>query len=86
MASREVPEPGTANAYANLLQIKGGIPNDPRFPDRRDQYLDELEKETNRITQWLEDFRSKYSSHDEAQSIITEVTQALQSYTNTIGL
>src|SRR2546425_458172 len=68
-----------------VLQLKEGIPNDPRFPDRRDEWLTNIEKESTLITQWLEDFKSKFGEYPEAKEIITEVEDALALYQLSVG-
>ena len=46
--------------------------------------MSEMEKENNRITQWLEDFKSKYGDHEDAKEIINEVETAMKSYVTNI--
>ena len=66
-------------------KLKEGIPSDPRFPERRDEYVNWMEKENNAITQWLENFKSKYGEFEDAKDIIKQVEEAQSSYKTIIG-
>jgi hypothetical protein len=47
--------------------------------------MDEMQKENGLITQWLEDFKSKYGEAEDAKEIITEVEASLKDYVDKIG-
>jgi hypothetical protein len=64
--------------------LKEGIPSDPRFPDRRDKYIDDQTKEQGLFVQWLESFKAKFGEIAEAKPTITEVEEALALYNNVI--
>ena len=67
-----------------LFQLKEGVPNDPRWPDRRDKYLEDRQKDLNLLAQWLEDFKSKYSVYEESLPVITECEDAIKLYNSVI--
>ncbi len=73
------------NAYFVIVlinfKLKDGIPTDKRFVD---EYLSNRSKEYNLLSQWLDDFRSRFSDFEEAVPTILEVESALQVYKDTI--
>ena len=69
-----------------LFKLKGGIPNDPRFPERRDEFVQNQTKEQGLIVQWLDDFRSRFDTFEDAQAIIKQVEEALVLYNDVIGI
>jgi hypothetical protein len=62
--------------------INSGLPSDNRHVD---DYLKEMEKRKSNLVQWLEDFRSKYGEHAEAQQAIDDTETALHKYKEKIG-
>lgn len=71
--------------FSRSFQLKEGIPTDPRWPDRRDKYIDDQTKEQGLIVQWLENFKAKFGEIPEAKPTITEVEEALTLFNNVIG-
>jgi hypothetical protein len=65
--------------------LSEGIPNEPRFPERRDEYITSTEKENNAITQWLEAFKSKFAEYEESADIIGQVDTALSLFQSVVG-
>jgi hypothetical protein len=57
-----------------------GLPNDPRFPERDNEWMEAREKEQKLLVEWLEDFKSKFGQYAEAGSTATECTVALDKY------
>ena len=69
---------------SNEFQLKEGVPTDPRWPDRRDKYLEDRQKDLNLLSQWLEDFKSKYASFEDAAPVIAECEDAIKLYNSVI--
>jgi uncharacterized phage infection (PIP) family protein YhgE len=62
--------------------IDKGLPTDERSVDN---YLKDMEKHKSNLVQWLEDFKSKYGTFNEAQQTITDTESALNRYREKIG-
>ena len=60
--------------------MEKGIPGDPRFPERDNEWIDEQSKRKELLVEWLEDFKSKLGEYDEAQETIKECESALELY------
>ena len=65
--------------------LREGIPGDPRFPERDDQWLVERTNQRDLLIQWLEDFKSKCGQSSEAQKTIKECEEALSLYHSVVG-
>jgi hypothetical protein len=63
--------------YYFLKQLNKGIPTEHRHVD---DYVERQSKVYNLLVEWLEDFRSRFGQHDEAQPTIDEVNQGLALY------
>ena len=50
--------------------LEKGLPGDPRFPERDNEYIEEQAKQYDLMLQWLEDFKSKFGQYDQAQATI----------------
>ncbi len=59
-----------------------GLPTDDREVDR---YLERMAKHNSCLIQWLEDFKSKYGEHEDAQKPIKDTEDALRKYKEKIG-
>ncbi len=62
--------------------IDNGIPSDDR---QVDAWTTKLAKHNNNLIQWLEDFKSKYGEHPDAQKHIKDVEEVLQKYKEKVG-
>ncbi len=60
--------------------LEKGLPNDPRFPERDNEWMEAREKERKLLVEWLEDFKSKFGQYPEAASTVTECTEAMDKY------
>ena len=61
--------------------MKSGIPTDAV---QREQYIEKQAKEENLISQWAQDFESKFGEYDEAKPILSQIQEALQLYKDVI--
>jgi hypothetical protein len=57
-----------------------GLPNDPRFPERDNQWLTERTKEHTLLVEWLENFRSQFGEYSEADATFQECSAVLEKY------
>ncbi len=57
--------------------IDSGIPSDDR---QVDAWMAKLEKHNSCLIQFLEDFKSKYSEHEDAHKPIKDIEDALRKY------
>ncbi len=57
-----------------------GLPGDPRFPERDNEWVEARVKEQKLLVEWLEDFKSKFGESDEALETIAECRDALKKY------
>eukprot|EP00012_Vannella_robusta_P010785 CAMPEP_0206204768 /NCGR_PEP_ID=MMETSP0166-20121206/13757_1 /ASSEMBLY_ACC=CAM_ASM_000260 /TAXON_ID=95228 /ORGANISM="Vannella robusta, Strain DIVA3 518/3/11/1/6" /LENGTH=93 /DNA_ID=CAMNT_0053624531 /DNA_START=1 /DNA_END=278 /DNA_ORIENTATION=+ len=57
--------------------LEKGVPGDPRFPDRDNEWIAERIKQKESLVQWLEDFKSKCGEYEEANETIQECENAL---------
>lgn len=58
--------------------LKSGLPADPRFPDRDNEWIAKRIKENELLVEWLEGFKSKFGEYKEAQETIEQCYAALQ--------
>ena len=65
--------------------MEKGLPGDPRFPERDNEYIEEQAKRNDLLLQWIEDFKSKFGQYEQAQSTIEEVDQVLELYNKVVG-
>ena len=68
----------------SFLQLEKGIPGDPRFPERDNEYIEERKKQKELLVEWLEDFKSKHGEYDEAKETIEECEKALELYSKVV--
>ena len=61
-------------------QLEKGIPGDPRFPDRDNEWIAERVKQKELLVEWLEDFKSKLGDYEEARETIAECESTLDRY------
>ena len=69
----------------NDLKLKKGLPGDPRFPERDNEWIEEMGKRNELLVEWLEDFKSELGEHDEAQETIKECEETLEKYKTVVG-
>lgn len=62
--------------------MKQGIPSDV---DKATEYMNTQERTANQLTQWLEDFKSKFGEYPESHKTIGEVESALKTYKEVVG-
>ena len=62
------------------FQLEKGIPGDPRFPDRDNEWIEARTKDKELLVEWLEDFKSKLGEYQESQETIEECERALTLY------
>lgn len=55
-----------------------GLPGDPRFPERDNEWLAQNIQYKEMLVNWLEDFRSRFEFFTEAQETIRECESILQ--------
>jgi hypothetical protein len=51
--------------------LEKGMPGDPRFPERDNEWVEARTKDETSLVEWLEDFKSKLGQYAEAKDIIT---------------
>ena len=68
-----------------MVQLEKGVPGDPRFPERDEQYITEQTKLKDTLVQWLEEFKSKLGEYDEAKSTIEECENCIALYNKVVG-
>ena len=66
-------------------QLEKGIPGDPRFPERDNEWIEARTKDKELLVEWLEDFKSKLGEYQEAQETIGECEKALDLYSSVVG-
>ena len=66
--------------YLYIKQLEKGLPGDPRFPERDNEWIDERTKQKELLVEWLEDFKSKLGQYEEALETIEECEKALELY------
>lgn len=54
-----------------------GFPGDPRFPERDNEFVADVEKRQKLLVEWFEDFKSKFSAYKEAVQTMTECDNML---------
>jgi hypothetical protein len=64
-----------------FYKLKSGI---PARADQRDQYIEQQAKEENLISQWVQDYQSKFGEYEEAKPIIVQIEEALKLYKDVI--
>src|SRR5262249_25747856 len=69
---------------SNRVKLKEGIPNEPRFPERRDEYINNRVKELGLLIQCLEDFKQRFSEYEEALPVISEVEASFLLYNQVV--
>ena len=57
-----------------------GIPGDPRFPERDNEWIEARAKEQKLLVEWFEDFNSKFGDYQEAAETVQECEGALSKY------
>ena len=57
-----------------------GLPGDPRFPERDNDWIAERVKEKELLVEWLEDFKSKHGEYLESVQTVEECETALDKY------
>ena len=67
------------------FQLEKGIPGDPRFPERDNEWIANRAKDNDLLVQWLEDFKSKYAQYDEAKATIDECEEVLELYNKVVN-
>ena len=72
------------NFDSNKVQLEKGIPGDPRFPERDNEWITERVKQKELLVEWLEDFKSKLGHVQEAEETIRECESALEVYTKVV--
>ena len=60
--------------------MEKGIPGDPRFPERDNEWVEEQTKKKTLLIEWLENFKSKFAEYKEARSIIEDCENVLGNY------
>lgn len=58
-----------------------GMPNEPRFPERDTEWVNEIEKKQRLLLEWFEDFKAKFGSYKEAADTINDINHILGRYT-----
>lgn len=66
-------------------ELAKGIPSDPRFPERDNQWIQERANEYNLLIKWFEDFKSKFGIYPEAQNTISECVAAMNLYSSYVN-
>ena len=64
--------------------MEKGRPNDPRFPERDNEWMCARTKERDLLIEWLEGFKASFMEYEEAQNCIQECEAALQLYRSVI--
>ena len=65
-------------------QLEKGLPGDPRFPERDNEWIDAQSKSKELLVQWLEDFKSKFGEYEESWKTIEECEAVLSLYKSII--
>ena len=65
--------------------MEKGIPGDPRFPDRDNDWIKEQGKRNELLVQWLEDFKSKFAQYEQAKPTIDECEAVLELYNKVVN-
>ena len=65
--------------------MEKGIPGDPRFPERDNEWVEEQVKKNNLLVQWLEDFKSKYGEYEQAYDTINQCEEVLDLYKKVVN-
>ena len=68
-----------------IIQLEKGIPGDPRFPERDNEWIEERTKQNELLVEWLEDFKSKLGEYEQSLETIQECEAALTLYKNVVG-
>lgn len=64
--------------------MEKGLPGDPRFPDRDNEWIEARVKEKELLVQWLEDFKSKCGEYVESHETIQQCETALTQYSTVV--
>ncbi len=67
-----------------LPQLKKGLPGDPRFPERDNEWVADREKEQKLLVQWLGDFKARLGDYKEAEETLAECESALSLCSTTL--
>ena len=62
-----------------------GVPGDPRFPERDNEYVTDMSTRNDLLIQWVEDFRSRFEQYEEAQATLDECDAVLAQYKAVVG-
>ena len=65
--------------------MEKGIPGDPRFPERDNEWITNQEKQNGLLVQWLEDFKSKLGQYELAKPTIDECEAVLELYNKVVN-
>ena len=68
-----------------MLQLDKGLPGDPRFPERDNEWLESVKGQKEKLINWLEDFRFKFYGYQEAAGVIKQCEDALDKYESVIN-
>ena len=66
------------------IQLEKGIPGDPRFPDRDNEWIEARTKDKELLVEWLEDFKSKLGEYQESQETIIQCENVLNEFTKVV--
>ena len=74
------------NHIENLRSsLQKGVPGDPRFPERDEQYLQANIKDYNLLLERIEDFKSEFGEYEEALPTLEEANSVFDLYQTVIG-
>ena len=65
--------------------MEKGLPGDPRFPERDNEWVVDQAKRNDLLLQWLEDFKIKCGQFEEAKETIEECEAVLELYKKVVG-
>ena len=64
--------------------MEKGPPNNPRFPERDTEWVNERKAQNDLLLQWLEGFKASFGDNPAAKETLEECENALNLYTKVI--
>jgi hypothetical protein len=70
--------------YLDDDQLEKGLPGDPRFPERDNEYVADMTKRYDLLAQWTENFRAKFGQYAEAEETLKQCEELMSTYDDVI--